>query len=157
MENVTTSASNTFEGELPERKLLRAGLEKADVKPGKEWIGLVRTNVSGEFEIEGATTIDVATAKALHDRSVTFVDLRNAFAFGHIPRANRLNYYEFDEARLLELVNKSQEAVIYGHVGSRNTANAAAKAVAWGFERVYFFPGGFDDWKGAGYPVEKGN
>ncbi len=114
--------------------------------------------MSGEFEIEGATTIDVTTAKALHDRAATFVDTRDEFAFGPIPQAHGLNYYsEFDEARLLELVNKSQEAVIYGDVGSRNAASAAAKAVAWGFERVYYFPDGFDDWKGAGYPVEKGN
>ncbi len=36
-------------------------------------MGLVRTNVSGEFEIKGATTIDVVTAKALHDCAVAFV------------------------------------------------------------------------------------
>jgi len=106
-------------GAVPERKLLLAGLEKAGVKSGKEWLGLVRTNVSGEFEIEGATTIDVATAKALHERGVTFVDVRELFAAGHIPQAHELNYYnEFDEARLLELVDKSQEVVIYGHVGA---------------------------------------
>jgi TolB-like protein/class 3 adenylate cyclase/rhodanese-related sulfurtransferase len=161
LENVNTSVFiSFFVGALPERKLLLAGLEKAGVKSGKEWIGLVRTNVSGEFEIEGATTIDVATAKALHERGVTFVDVRNVFAAGHIPQAHELNYYnEFDEARLLELVDKSQEVVIYGHagIGVRSTANAAAKAVAWGFERVYNFPDGFDGWKGAGYPVEKGN
>ena len=114
--------------------------------------------MSGEFEIEGATTIDVATAKALHDRAATFVDLRDEFAVGHIPQAHGLRYFtEFDEARLLELVNKSQEAVIYGDVGSRNAASAAAKAVAWGFERVYHFPDGFDGWKRAGHPVEKGS
>jgi rhodanese-related sulfurtransferase len=159
LENVNTSQFfSYFVGALPERKLLLAGLEKAGVKSGKEWLGLVRTNVSGEFEIEGATTIDVATAKALHDRAATFLDLRDEFAVGHIPQAHELNYYnEFDKARLLELVDKSQEAVIYGYAGSRNTANAAAKAVAWGFERVYYFPDGFEVWKGAGYPVEKGN
>ena len=157
LENVSSSVFNMFAGELPERNLLRAGLEQAGVRPGGEWIGLVRTNVSGEFEIEGATTIDVATAKALHDRAVTFVDLRDEFSFGHIPRAHELSYYsEFDEARVSELVNKSEEIVVYGAAGSgiRNTANAAAKAVDWGFERVYYFPDGFDGWKRAGYPVE---
>ncbi len=121
-------------------------------------MGLVRTNVSGEFEIKGATTIDVVTAKALHDRAVTFVDVREEFAAGHIPQAHGLIYAsEFVEARLLELVDKSQEIVIYGQsVGGevRNTANATAKAVAWGFERVYYFPDGIDGWKRAGYPIE---
>ena len=49
-------------------------------------MGLVRTNVSGEFEIKGATTIDVVTAKALHDRAVAFVDVGDSSRLGTFRR-----------------------------------------------------------------------
>jgi len=99
-------------------------------------MGLVRTNVSGEFEIKGATTIDVVTAKALHDRAVAFVDVGEQFAIGHIPQAHALVYpSDFDEVRLLELVDKTQEIVIYSDIGGqqdRYAANMAARALARG-------------------------
>jgi adenylate cyclase len=34
------------------------------------------------------------------------------------------------------------------------SAYASAKAVLWGYTRVYYFAGGFPAWKEAGYPVE---
>ena len=34
------------------------------------------------------------------------------------------------------------------------SAYACAKALLWGFTRVYYFAGGFPAWKAAGYPVE---
>ena len=66
---------------------------------------------------------------------------------------------EFNKVRLSEVANKEQEVVIYrggGSVGgrARDTANASAMAVTWGF-KVYYFAGGMDAWKDAGYPVEK--
>ena len=64
---------------------------------------------------------------------------------------------EFDEARLLYIANKTQEVVIYGHIDSRFTAQACAKAVAWGFQKVHCYMGGVDVWTKAGYSVEKGN
>ncbi len=38
-------------------------------------------------EVEGATTVDVTTAKAIFDRGVPFVDVRSARAYydGHPP------------------------------------------------------------------------
>ena len=88
LENANRSSFYIGSGELPERDLLLAGLEKAGVKPGGEWIGLVTTKPSGELEVEGATMIDVATAKSLHDRAVVFVDVGNEFDVRHIPQAH---------------------------------------------------------------------
>ncbi len=53
-------------------------------------------------EVEGATTIDVATAKTLFDRGVPFVDVRGGSYYdGHIPCAVHLNWVgEFTEAKL---------------------------------------------------------
>jgi 3-mercaptopyruvate sulfurtransferase SseA len=64
------------------------------------------------------------------------------------------------EATLLEIVDKTEEVVFYG--GELNdTFNpwpsfACAKALTWGFTRVYYFPGGIGAWNEAGYPVETG-
>jgi tetratricopeptide (TPR) repeat protein len=160
LDNVKPTGFTTVRAELPERDLVREGLAKAGVKPGTQWIGLLRTNESGEFEVEGATTIDVRTAKALHERGATFVDVSQTFVIEHIPDAHWLPYYNVYKGPLMELVNTDEEIVIYGlAVGQmvREVPISAAKAVSWGFEKVYYFPGGIDGWKRAGYPVEKGN
>jgi tetratricopeptide (TPR) repeat protein len=144
---------------LPERKSLREGLGQAGVAAGTEWMALVKTAPTG-FEVEGAATIDAEAAKALHARDVNFVDLRRRawWSRGRIPGAHNLYALDdFDEARLLEIVSKDEEVVIYGVGEERQMATAAAKAVAWGFQKVYYLDDGFDGWKNAGYPVEKNN
>jgi tetratricopeptide (TPR) repeat protein len=157
LDNVKPTGFGILVGKLPERKILHAGLAKAGVKPGTQWVGLVRTNDSGGFEVEGATTIDVDTAKTLHDRGVSFIDVGENYLIEHIPEAHWLPYYDVHEGTLLELVSKDEEIVIYGPgVGdmNRNIPTPAAKAVSWGFERVYYFPDGTNGWKQAGHPVE---
>jgi TolB-like protein/class 3 adenylate cyclase/cytochrome c-type biogenesis protein CcmH/NrfG len=142
----------------PERNLLREGLKKVGVKTGGEWTLLVTTTPTGEFEVEGATMIDVSTAKALHDRKVPFVDTRGLIAIGRISRTHSLDYFnDFEEARLLEIADKTQELVIYGRAETRYPAQACAKAVYWGFEKIYCFVAGFEQWKQAGHPIEKGD
>ncbi len=149
-----------------DRKRLREGLAKAGVETGADWAALITTGPSG-LEVKGATTIDVETAKALHDRGVPFLDPHRHGRPGHIPGAYFLHGYthgtaqrrlEFNEARLLEIVGKAQEIVIYStwwDTPDRDVANACAKAVTWGFQKVYFFADGLRGWKAAGYPVEK--
>jgi len=80
----------------------------------------------------------------------------------HIPGAYgmSLDEGEFNKVRLLDIVNKDQEVVIYGGegaggVGTRASANASAMAVNWGFEKVYYFAEGIDGWKEAGNSPEK--
>ena len=122
-------------------------------------MALVKTAATG-FEVEGATTIDAGSAKALHGRGVRFVDTRRGawWSRGRIPGAHNLFIYDdFDEGRLLEVVSKDEEVVIYGVEEDRRMATAAAKAVVWGFQKVYYLDDGFDGWKNAGYPVEKNN
>ncbi len=67
-------------------------------------------------EVKGATTIDVATAKAFFDRGVPFVDVRSErhWSKGHIPGAVHLPLYTgFSEFQLPKIVSKDQEVVIY--------------------------------------------
>ena len=63
---------------------------------------------------------------------------------------------EFNERRLSQVVDKSEDVVISGRPHVRSTANACAAAVAWGYKKVYCFPEGSLGWQHAGYPIEKG-
>ncbi len=110
------------------------------------------------IEVAGATTVDPARAKSLFDRGVPFVDVRTVGRWedGHIPDAVILDpeKNEFTEAALSELVAKDQEVVIYC-MGPRclRSSRACAKAVGWGFEKVYYLREGLPGWQAAGYPI----
>ncbi len=61
------------------------------------------------------------------------------------------------EATLVEIVDKTEEVVFYGgaiDAFSKSAGFACAKALTWGFTRVYYFAGGLSAWNKAGYPVE---
>jgi TolB-like protein/rhodanese-related sulfurtransferase/thioredoxin-like negative regulator of GroEL len=159
-DNLTLTALNQYVFRWTgDKKSLREGLVKAGVTAGSaEWVQLVSTGEMG-FEVEGATTIDVATAKALHDRGVPFVDTYfGGWIARHVPGAHFLDIGsgEFTEARLSRIVNKYEEVVIYGAGGNvRRSANASAMAVIRGFERIYYFRDGIEGWTSAGHPIEK--
>jgi TolB-like protein/rhodanese-related sulfurtransferase len=114
----------------------------------------------GYYNVDGATTVDVRQAKALHDRGVKFVDVRAAkgFAMGHVPGAYNLDVgSELSRERLSRIVGKDEEVVLSCHGKTcPDSAYASAKAVLWGFKRVYYFSAGFPGWEEAGYPVEQG-
>ena len=106
-------------------------------------------------EVEGATTIDVVTAKTLFDRGVPFVDVRGVtFYAGQIPRAVHLSWEgEFTEAKLGEVATKDQEVVIYcGGPACARSSLSSAMAVSWGYKKVYYFRDGYPGWEAAGYP-----
>ena len=140
-------------------KPLKEGLRKAGVEVGGEWRDRLYPGPLGFDEVKGAKTIDLKTAKALHERGVIFIDISFIWMQNRIPGAYHLSRWtkEFNEVRLLELVDKGQEVVIF-HGGGRVRAGATAvaKAVDWGFKSVYYFPDGLNKWKAAGYPVETG-
>jgi TolB-like protein len=100
-------------------KRLRKGLAIAGVPPEKARFAVGRNLISQTNEgpeVKGATTIDVTTAKALFDRGVPFVDVRNMrhWSRGHIPRAVHLSLYTvFSEFELSKIVSKDQEVVIH--------------------------------------------
>jgi rhodanese-related sulfurtransferase len=140
--------------ERADRERLREGLRKAGLPPAAA-VAAGSAEVS-PFEIPGATTIDAATAKALRDRGVPFVDVRGdaSWDLGHIPGAVHLELKKvFSEARLSGIVTKDQEVVILcGGPKCLRSSKACAKAVSWGFEKVYYFRDGVPGWKAAGYP-----
>ena len=109
--------------------------------------------------IDGATTVDAAMAKKLFDEEVLFVDVRkdSDWDAGRIPGAVHLDNKKgvFSEASLSEEIGKDEKVVIYCN-GPKcmRSSKGCTSAVAWGFTNVYYFRGGFPEWKAAGFPVE---
>lgn len=108
--------------------------------------------------VDGATTVDAKSAKALFDKGVLFVDVRKDkdWEAGRIPDAVHLDVKSaFSEETLAKEVGKGDPVVIYCNGPScMRSSKASSLAVSWGFSKVYYFRGGFPEWKKAGYPVE---
>lgn len=109
-------------------------------------------------EIAGAKTIDVAMAKQLFDKGVPFVDVRkdSDFEAGRVPGAHHLELSKvFSDEMLGQVVGKGDEVVIYcnGQECMRSS-EACAKAVEWGYGKVYYFRDGMPAWQSSGFPVE---
>lgn len=174
LENIASfSSSSPFRGEIDfprfggrlAQERVRAGLSNI---PALRWQYLItrhRALDAGStwWEVKGATQIDVATAKSLHDRGVVFIDTSHPDARqeNQIPGAVHLTYFRFTdstqarftEETLIAVVDKTVEIVVYCD-DCYNRVWEAAKAVNWGYQKVYFFRGGAQAWKDAGYPVE---
>ncbi len=123
------------------------------------WKTLLTTSGSKVIAVEGATKIDISTAKTLLDRGVRFIDTRGLYSWknGHIPGALPLSYPT--EAKLMEIVDKNEEVVFYcdcdiGSASCNRSPHASAKAVALGYQNVSYFTNSHL-WGRAGYPIEK--
>jgi TolB-like protein/class 3 adenylate cyclase/rhodanese-related sulfurtransferase len=141
------------------------GLRKAGVPEGAapqakdiDYRTLV-TKKSWTYNVKGATKIGAATAKALHDRGVVFVDVLPSAKYRYSHIAGAANLYlgtDLTEDNLSRLVGKDDEVVFYcSGEGCYLSPSACAKALTWGYTRVYYFAGGLPAWKAAGFPVDK--
>ena len=112
----------------------------------------------GEYHVVGATEIDAPTAKALRDRGVVFIDVRNAgdYNHAHIPGAENLSLpSRLSKENLATAAGKDND-IVFSCMGKYcpYSAYASAKAILWGYTHVYRFAGGFPAWQDAGYPTE---
>lgn len=56
--------------------------------------------------------------------------------------------------KLSELVDPDDEVVFYcGGEDCPLSPNASAKALVWGYTKVYYFAAGYPAWKDAGHPI----
>jgi TolB-like protein/class 3 adenylate cyclase/rhodanese-related sulfurtransferase len=161
---------NRFGGK-PEQERVHLGLS---VLPALSWTTLVTGHGSGAYvaqafrapayEVEGAAKIDVPTARSLYDRRVVFVDVRIEFLWneGRIPGAFHLPEAwprdpakaRLSESTLMAIAGKTDDVVFYcDGTDCYSSAFASAKALAWGYQNVFYFAEGFPGWKKAGYPV----
>ncbi len=108
--------------------------------------------------VKGATTVDVAKAKALFDDEVIFLDVRkdSDWDAGRIPGALHIELKKkLSEAAMSAEIKKDEAVVIYCNGEScMRSSKASAMAVGWGFTKVYYYRDGFPAWKSANYPVE---
>jgi 3-mercaptopyruvate sulfurtransferase SseA len=65
-------------------------------------------------------------------------------------------HVDFTDERLSEVVGRNEEVVIscWGE-DCPFAAHACAMAVTWGFNKVFYFAGGYPAWSFAGYPKEE--
>jgi rhodanese-related sulfurtransferase len=123
-----------------------------------DWRTLLTLSDKKVTAVEGATEIDLSTAKTLHERGVRFIDVRGKSYWKrwHIPGASDIAYPS--EATLMEVVDKNEEVVFYcdcfGSPTCNISPNASARAVVWGYQNVYYLTDA-DGWSAAGYPIEK--
>lgn len=99
---------------------LREGLRQAGVPPGPDPVAdaenLITRTKEGLWEVKGATTVDVVTAKALFDRGAPFIDSRPDVSWekGHIRGAVHLDVVNvFSEVELSKIVSKDDDVVMY--------------------------------------------
>ena len=145
---------------------LKDGLRAIDAPAGGEWYRLISQQADFKpAEVEGATMIDAREARVLHERGVVFIDTSFQWIVNRIPGAVFLELWKgegfmFNEHALRRYADYDDEVVIYSSYGTtqnlgRESSLGAAIAVSRGFSKIYYFPGGLDEWKMAGYPVEK--
>ena len=110
------------------------------------------------LKVSGATTVQGLEANRLFNQHSKFIDVRVEIDWdaGRVPGAVHLELTsDFTEAGLLKLVSKDQPVVLYCNGSScMRSSQASALAVEWGFKKVFYYRGGFPDWKARGYPVE---
>lgn len=131
---------------------LKAGLANAE-----PWRKLI-SGKPGNYQVRGAKRIDIHTAKKLFDRNVLFFDLqgKNLYSVITIPGAVRGNVLKMTRKSLARIASRDQEIVFFErHYRYIDQAQAAAKAVHWGYKSIYHLHGGVWEWRDAGYPIEK--
>ncbi len=141
------------------------GLQRAGVPKGAgmdlqfaNYKSLIKRGEDGELRVTGVTEIGALGAGALFDRDVRFVDVRPraGYANGHVPGAANLSLVtQLSKEELIKVARPDEPVVFY--CDSRYceySAIAAAKAVRWGYTRLYRMTGGVPAWKKADCPIE---
>lgn len=110
------------------------------------------------MQVEGAVTVSTKRAKTLMNQGASFIDVRRVtdYQSSHIQWATHLDLkLDLTQEALLSVVKKYQPVVFYcnGDMCQRS-AKASEKAVAWGWTKVFYYRGGYPDWKEAGLPLQ---
>lgn len=113
---------------------------------------------SSPMNIEGATTVDAAAAKALYDDGALFLDVRSDkdWANGRVPDALHLELKKVLTKESLAAEAAVNDVIVIYCNGEKcmRSSKATAKAVAWGYTKIHYFRDGFPAWKAAGYTTE---
>jgi rhodanese-related sulfurtransferase len=152
-----------------DRDYFRQGLELAGVPAGgypnaagPAVYTILSRGSDGHFNVKGAQRITAAQANELSKNGVVFIDMgdRAGWNSGHIKGAlhGGRKIGEMTKDNFATVITKDQPVAFYcSRLTCQQSAHAAAKAVAWGYGRVYHFAGGIEEWIKAGLPLVKGD
>lgn len=103
--------------------------------------------------------INLVQAYKLYRENIIFLDARENedYKEGHIKNALSLPYYDFDNYKqILRNIPKSNAIVTYcAGTDCDLSILLGKKLFETGYNRVYIFFGGWNDWLKARYPIEK--
>ncbi|MEM7226635.1 MAG: BTAD domain-containing putative transcriptional regulator [Pseudomonadota bacterium] len=146
--------------EQADRQRVQEGLRKAGVPEGaKTEQNLNYAQDVTPMNVDGATTVDAEQAKTLLEQGIKLVDVRDLadWRHGYIPGTLHLSLFrDFTDAKLSAVAERDEAVLVFGSgIGANKMAAiAAARAISWGFEKVYYFRDGIPGWKAAGYPIQ---
>jgi adenylate cyclase len=154
-----------FSYHRPYIEKLVEGLRKAGVPEGSgmdvsfnRYRALIHRQDDGGFTVDGVRDLAALSAGTLFDRGVRFVDVRahGGYSQGHVPGAINLSLvFDLSKDALMKVARPQDQIVFYcDSKYCEYSAIAAAKAVLWGYTRVYRIAGGVPAWKDANCPME---
>jgi rhodanese-related sulfurtransferase len=124
---------------------------------------LAATLATATARADHLTTVSVIDAAQLKQwidggTAMTLVDSRVAAEYkaGHIPTAVNILAATMEQHRARLPANKNAVLVFYcnGWPECKKSHDAAAKAVQWGYQKVYWMREGLPAWQAKGFPVE---
>ena len=161
----------------PDPKAIQAALSAA--LPGAKSVPVAK----GDFEyistlgyftpraLEGAKVVDASTVASLMEKGAKVIDTRNETEFkaGHIKGEQLVSYIEksakepdyneaLDKFDLEKLGPDRNAELVFACNGPEcwKSFKASQSAIKAGFQRVYWFRGGFPEWRSAGQPIGEG-
>ena len=111
--------------------------------------------------IEGATNLSAERLidLILNQPELVIIDARKQeeYAKGHIENAISLLDTAMSESALAQSVPTKETPVLFYCNGKRcmRSTNSANKALSWGYSKVYWFRGGWGEWREKQLPVSK--
>jgi rhodanese-related sulfurtransferase len=120
-------------------------------------------NVSKEGYVK-PQNISLELTKVLFDKNALFIDARNNIQYdsGHVKGAINIPYGGFvskskdEKLEMMRKFNKEGSIVCYCSGGECEISiDLAYEFAKLGFNYVNIYRGGYEEWKNAGYPIEK--
>jgi len=112
-------------------------------------------------EIAGATNVTaeklVEMVAAMPQLIIIDARRKEEFEKGHIEGAVNLLDTDMTQAKLAKLVPATDTPVLFYCNGERclRSTNASKLAMGWGYRKVYWFRGGWNEWSEKNLPITK--
>lgn len=111
------------------------------------------------LEVRGATTVNVLQARQLYEVGALFIDVRpkREWSWGHVHGALHLELESSFAGLAGSQWPRGAALVIYCDSElCPQGAEAARRAVGWGYRQVYFFRSGYFAWQLLDFPLGRG-